>query len=71
MCNCEYNKEYKIDEYLNAKSCSCKNRLFGKLILACEDEILNTTETILVDKKVTCEINYCLIQTVPLGVTCL
>ena len=29
--------------------------LFGKLVLACEDEILNKAETSLVDKKVTCE----------------
>ena len=29
----------KIDEYLNTKSCSSKNRLIGKLVLACEDKV--------------------------------
>ena len=29
--------------------------LFGKLVLACEDEILNTTENVLNDKKTTCQ----------------
>ena len=51
-CHCECNKSCKIDEYLDFKSCSCKKHLFGKLVLACEDEILNTTETSLDDKKV-------------------
>ena len=32
-----------------------EKRLFGKLALAFEDEILNKSETSLVDKKVTCE----------------
>ena len=34
------------------KNCSCKKRLFGKLALAYEDELLNLTETSFVDKKV-------------------
>ena len=50
-----YNKACKIDEYLDIKNCSCHDRIFGKLVLACKDEILNTTETSIVDKKVTCE----------------
>ena len=29
--------------------------LFGKWILACEDEILNRTETLLANNKVTCQ----------------
>ena len=53
MCDCECNKACKIDEYLNIKKCSCEKRLFGKLASACEDEILNTIETSLDDKKVT------------------
>ena len=44
---------YKVSEYLDTKNCSCKNRLFGKLVLACEDEVRNTTEVkSIVDKKV-------------------
>ena len=54
-CNCEDNKACKIKEYLEIKNCSCKKRLFGKLVLAFEDEILNTTETSLVNKKVSRE----------------
>ena len=38
---------YKIDEYLDTKNCSCKKCLFGKLVLACQVEVLNTTETAL------------------------
>ena len=52
---CESNKACKIDEYLDIRNCSCEKRLFGKLALACEDEILNTNETSFDDKKVTCE----------------
>ena len=50
-CDCECNKASKIYEYLDIKTCSCKNRLIGKLVLACEDEILSTTETHLIIKK--------------------
>ena len=42
----------KIDEYFDIKSCSCEKSLFGKLVLACEDEIINTNETSLDDKEV-------------------
>ena len=49
-----------VGEYLNTKNCSCKERLIGKLVLDCEDEILNTTETLLDDKKVICGRNSCL-----------
>ena len=42
---CEWNKECKIDEYLDIKNCSWEKRLVGKLVLECEDEILNTSET--------------------------
>ena len=42
--NCECDKACKIGEYLDIKNCSCKKRVFGKLVLACEDEILNTAE---------------------------
>ena len=53
MCNCECNKAFKIDKYLDITNCSCEKGLFGKLGLACEDEILNTNETLLNHKKVT------------------
>ena len=36
------------------KNCSWE-KCTGKLVLACEDKILNTTETSLFDKKVKCE----------------
>ena len=54
-CDCESNKACKIRKYLDIKNCSGKNRLLDKLVLTCEDEISNTTETSLVDKKVTCK----------------
>ena len=44
-CDFEYYKACKIDEYLDIKNCSCEKRIIGKLILKCENEILNTTET--------------------------
>ena len=50
-CDCECNKASKICEYLDIKTCSYKNRLIGKLVLACQDEILSTTETHLIIKK--------------------
>ena len=54
-CDDECNKACKIDEYLDIKNCSCVKRLIGKFVLECEDEILNTTENLLYNKKVTCE----------------
>ena len=65
-CDCNCNKACKIHEYLDTKDCSCKKHLFGKLVLACEDEILNTPETSLNDKKATCEKSNCLLHTIPL-----
>ena len=71
MCDWECNKTCKTDEYLDIKNCSWEKRLFGKLLSVCEDEILNTTETSIVDTKVTCEKNNCLTYTVSLVTTCL
>ena len=51
-CDCECNKACKIDEYLGIKNCSCEKNLIGKLLLECEDEILNSTRTLHNDKKV-------------------
>ena len=45
MCDCDCHKACKIDEYLDITKTLCKKRLFG------EGEILNTTETLLNDKK--------------------
>ena len=43
-CDCKCNEACKIDEYLDTKNCSCRKRLFGKLMLICEDNVLNTSE---------------------------
>ena len=51
MSDCDCHKACKIDEYLDITKTLCKKRLFGKLVLACEGEILNTTETLLNDKR--------------------
>ena len=51
----EYNKACKIKEYLYIKNWSCEKRLVGKVVLAWEDEILNTTKVSLDGKKVTCK----------------
>ena len=39
----ECNKTWKLDELLAIKKCPCEKRLFGKLVLGCEDEVWNTT----------------------------
>ena len=70
-CHCECNKACKIDEYLDIKNCSCEKRLIGKLVLEYEDEILNTTEILLNDKKVACAKSYCPIHTISFVVICL
>ena len=69
-CDCECNKACKIDEYLDIENCLCKKHLIDKLVLECEDEILDTTETSLDDKKETCE-NNCLIHTISSVIICL
>ena len=50
-CNCKCNEACKIDKYLYIKNYSYRKRLLGKLVLAIEDEVLNTTEISLVHKK--------------------
>ena len=62
MCDCDCNKACKIDEYLDIKKCLCKKCLFGKLLLACEGEMINTTKTSFDNKKVACKKNNCLIH---------
>ena len=50
-CSFKCNKVCKIDEYLDTNNCFCGKRLICKLVLECEDETLNTTETLLNDKQ--------------------
>ena len=53
MCDCECNQACKIYEYLDIKYYySCEKLLTGNLVIACEHEILNKTETSLIDKKI-------------------
>ena len=54
-CDCGCSKACKINEYLYIKNFSCGKRLFGKLVLACEDEVLNTTQASFDNKKVKCK----------------
>lgn len=56
----------KTGKYLDINNCSCEKCLFRKLVLTYEGEILNSTETSLVDQKVTCEKNDYLISTISL-----
>ena len=71
LCDCEFNKACKVDKYLDDKSCSCEStRLIHKLVLACEDELLNTAETSLDVKTVTFEKNHYLIYMISLIVIC-
>ena len=53
VIDCECNKSCKFGNYLDIRICSCKKRVVSKLVLKCENEILNTNETLLDDKKVT------------------
>ena len=77
-CDGPCNEACKIDEYLKTvftyKNCSYEKphvTSFGKATLAYQDEILNTTETLLVYKKVICVKNVCLIYTILLVVICI
>ena len=51
------------------KIVQAKKHLFGKLVLACENEILNTTKNLLENKLAICE-NNCLIHTISLLILC-
>ena len=55
-----------MDKYLDIKNCS-----IDKLVLACEDEILNATENSLDDKKITLKKNTRFIHTISLVIACL
>ena len=60
-----------MDEYLDLKNCSCEKQLFGKLVIACEDDLLNTTKASLVDKKSNMHKNTGFIYTISLVIVCL
>ena len=66
----EYCKACEIAEYLHNKHYSCEKGPIGKLVLECEDEILNATEALLDGKKWTYEQINCLIQTISLVIIC-
>ena len=70
-CNFECDKACKISKYVDIKSCSCKKYIFGKLVSAREDEMLNTTENSFVDKKITDGEKNCPIDIVSLVIICL
>ena len=57
--DCKCNKACKIDKCLDIKNFLCKKRQLGKLALAFEDQIFNTTETSLEHNM---QKNYCLIH---------
>ena len=57
--------------YLDIKNVSSKKHLFFKLVLKCEDEILNTSETLLNNEKVTFEKSIFFILTISLIIICL
>ena len=56
------NKASNIDKYLGIENCLCRKYLFGKIVLACKDEISNTTETSLDYEKSNKRKNNCLIH---------
>ena len=64
-------RHVKLTNIWILKIIPAKKSLIGKLVLACEDEILNTTQTSLDDKKVTRGENNCLIHTISLIIICL
>ena len=53
------------------KTCSSERCKIGKLVLECENEILNTTAMSLNDKIVTLKKFFCLINTISWSITCL
>ena len=61
MCDSKCDKTGKIEENCDVKNCSCEKRLFGKLFLACEDEMMPLIANLRI--KVVWK-KYCLIQTV-------
>ena len=52
------------------KNCSCEKRLIVKLVLECENEMLNRTYTSVDDNKEACEKDNCFIHTILLLIIC-
>ena len=48
-------KSCSFGENLDYTNFKCKKRLIDILVLPCKDEVLNITETSLVDKRATCK----------------
>ena len=44
-CNCQCDKTRGIGVYLDINKCTCKEVIFDKLVLTCEDEIVDTSGT--------------------------
>ena len=44
-CDCICDKTCKTGKPLDNTNCACNKGISGKLVLACQDEILNTTDT--------------------------
>ena len=61
----ECNRACKNDDYLDIKICLWKKRQFDKLILTCEDEMLNKTAILTFEKS------NCLIHIISLVIICL
>ena len=53
------------------KNLSFEKRLIGKLVLECEDEMLNRTDTSVDNNKEVCEKYNCFIQLISLVIICL
>ena len=76
ICEWECVKSCDIGDQLDYANCKCRKRLIDKLILECEDEVLNaypinTKDTIsIADKKVTCK-NNCPVYIILLTIMCL
>ena len=77
-CYCKYNKTCKIVirhvKLMNIKILKIVHAgkgLFGKLVIACEGEILSRTETSFFDKKSNILKNDCLIYTISFIIICL
>ena len=68
--DCGCNKGWNIDKYLDIKNALCEKSLIGKLVLECEDEVLNANKTLLDYQKITSKRNY-FIHTISLAIICL
>ena len=71
ICECVFDKSCNAREYLDFENCKYRKELIDKLVLECEDEILNAiplniTNTISITEK-----NKCLIYIILLTIMCL